>query len=421
MNRWHAIGRMAVVSAALGACAGGTPAAQQRPKDLTYAEAVGATGSCLEGDQFPRVLTVDWRSDERVDVEVAMKRGIAVVAYDCQGLRLLPDCRVEGAYGFVGVTLKQEAIRLENVDEVRANLPLHGAGLAVSIGGELERGATLDIALALVGKRAAARSEVSRDELVGQCTGATHFVRSATVGAFVMSTGQRAKATTAVEILSIGAGASSESDKQVQSRDGNVAQCQKGTSGDEQPPDQCGALVRLDLAVLGQPVPTFEHERAAAICPKGFVLDGEKCTRSDSATVHPCQASQINECFDQCDRGEPRSCTLLSAMLATGQGVAKKSQRKQRALERQVLNKKIGPWKKKSEEAEREIEKQESRKVELEALMADPELYGDQEQWGAVSKEYGQVGRHLERAYQKWEEAQQAIEAIEKETAGMDD
>jgi len=322
MNRWHVIGRMAV-GVALGACGGGTPAAQQRPKDLTYAEAVGATGPCLEGDQFPRVLTVDWRSDERVDVEVAMKRGIAVVAYDCQGLRLLPDCRVEGAYGFVGVTLKQEAIRLENVDEVRANLPLHGAGLAVSIGGELERGATLDIALALVGKRAAARSEVSRDELVGQCTGATHFVRAATVGAFVMSTGQRAKATTAVEILSIGAGASSESDKQVKSRDGNVAQCQKGTSSDEQPPDQCGALVRLDLAALGQPVPTFEHERAAAICPKGFVLDGEKCTRSDSATVHPCQASHVNECFDQCDRGEPRSCTLLSAMLATGQGVAK--------------------------------------------------------------------------------------------------
>jgi ATP-binding cassette subfamily F protein 3 len=104
-----------------------------------------------------------------------------------------------------------------------------------------------------------------------------------------------------------------------------------------------------------------------------------------------------------------------------GQSADKKSQRKQRALERQVLNKKIGPWKKKSEEAEREIEKQESRKVELEALMADPELYGDQERWGAVSKEYGQVGRHLERAYQKWEEAQQAIEVIEKETAGLDD
>ena len=72
-------------------------------------------------------------------------------------------------------------------------------------------------------------------------------------------------------------------------------------------------------------------------------------------------------------------------------------------------------------EAEREIERHESRKAELEALMADPDLYGDQERWSAVSKEYNQVERHLERAYQHWEEAQQAIEAIEQEVAGTGD
>lgn len=102
-------------------------------------------------------------------------------------------------------------------------------------------------------------------------------------------------------------------------------------------------------------------------------------------------------------------------------GGDKKSQRKQRAQERQLLNKKLGPWKKKSDEAEREIEKYETRKAELEAMMADPDLYGDQEKWSATSKEYGQVERHLERAYQRWEEAQQAIEAIEQEVAEGED
>jgi len=105
---------------------------------------------------------------------------------------------------------------------------------------------------------------------------------------------------------------------------------------------------------------------------------------------------------------------------SSGAVADKKTQRKQRALERQQLNKKLGPWKKKSDEAEREIERHESRKVELEALMADPDLYGDQERWSATSKEYGQVERHLERAYQRWEEAQQAIEAIEREVAAHD-
>jgi ATP-binding cassette, subfamily F, member 3 len=98
-----------------------------------------------------------------------------------------------------------------------------------------------------------------------------------------------------------------------------------------------------------------------------------------------------------------------------GAGTDKKAQRKQRAQERQALNRKIGPWKKKSDEAEREIERQERRKAELETLMADPEMYGDQESWSAASREYGQVERLLERAYQKWEEAQQAMEAIEEE------
>jgi ATP-binding cassette subfamily F protein 3 len=100
--------------------------------------------------------------------------------------------------------------------------------------------------------------------------------------------------------------------------------------------------------------------------------------------------------------------------------VDKKAQRKHRAQERQLLQRKLGPWKRKNEEAEQEIEKQESRKVELEGLMADPDLYGDQERWAAVSREYEQVKRHLERAYQKWEEAQQAMEAMEKEIAGND-
>lgn len=110
-----------------------------------------------------------------------------------------------------------------------------------------------------------------------------------------------------------------------------------------------------------------------------------------------------------------------AATVDPGQSVDKRTQRKQRAIERQALNKKLGPWKKKSEEAEREIERYESRKAELEALMADPDLYSDQERWSAVSKEYGQVERHLERAYQRWEEAQHAIEAIEQEATGLDD
>jgi ATP-binding cassette subfamily F protein 3 len=96
-----------------------------------------------------------------------------------------------------------------------------------------------------------------------------------------------------------------------------------------------------------------------------------------------------------------------------GRSPDKKELRRQRAQERQALNKKLGPWKKKNDAAEAEIERQEVRKTELESLMADPELYSDQQRWTEVSREYAQVERHLERAYQRWEEAQEAMSAIE--------
>ncbi|MCL2790029.1 MAG: ABC-F family ATP-binding cassette domain-containing protein [Desulfobulbus sp.] len=104
-----------------------------------------------------------------------------------------------------------------------------------------------------------------------------------------------------------------------------------------------------------------------------------------------------------------------------GPVIDKKTLRRQRAHERQQLNQKLGPLKKKSDEAEQEIGRLEERKAELEIRMADPELYGEQEQWSAVSKEYNQVERHLERAYQRWEEAQQAIEAVEREVAATEE
>lgn len=93
--------------------------------------------------------------------------------------------------------------------------------------------------------------------------------------------------------------------------------------------------------------------------------------------------------------------------------VDKKEIRRQRAQQRKLLNEKLGPWKKKNRDAEETIEQGEERKAELEAQMADPELYENQEAWAEVSKEYSQVERQLERAYQHWEEAQAAIEEIE--------
>ncbi len=92
---------------------------------------------------------------------------------------------------------------------------------------------------------------------------------------------------------------------------------------------------------------------------------------------------------------------------------SKKERRQQEAQERQERNRRLGPWKKKTEEAEHQIASLEGRKEELEILMADPELYRDEEAWARTSKEYDQCKSHLERWNGQWEEAQAEIEDIE--------
>ena len=91
----------------------------------------------------------------------------------------------------------------------------------------------------------------------------------------------------------------------------------------------------------------------------------------------------------------------------------RKAQRRERAQLRQQLSSQLKPWKKKVAEAETQIEILEVRKEELETLMADSDLYADQQLWSKTSKEYSELQRRLERQYEKWEQAQGKIEEIE--------
>ncbi len=93
----------------------------------------------------------------------------------------------------------------------------------------------------------------------------------------------------------------------------------------------------------------------------------------------------------------------------------RKEERRKRAQQRQQLSGQLKPWKNKAKAAEKEIEKLEERKEELEGLMADPALYADQPRWNTTSKEYNAVAKQLEGQYKVWEEAQGKIEEIEGE------
>ncbi len=101
-----------------------------------------------------------------------------------------------------------------------------------------------------------------------------------------------------------------------------------------------------------------------------------------------------------------------------GRGVSREERKEQKRLEaarRQERSKRAGKWLAQLEAAEKKIEELEQQKEKLETEMADPELYANEEKWSAVSRDYEECSRRLERNYARWEEAQEKIDEIDAE------
>lgn len=295
---------------------------------------------CVPGEKFADPLVVDWKPLDRGDLEIVMKQGIAIVEYDCDHMKLLKNCHANGSYGFVGMNRKQQVIRLETAEELKANLPTLGATFVGKIGAEMQAGSVLDIALVVVGKRATLRSNVTRVDLQGACDGATHYVTAATVGAFAFDRGTRSKLRSVADVFGATASGEVSSGSSLNDRDGELAACSKASADATSAPDQCSAVVRVDLAPLavgGQPISAVA---AATSCPAGMVLSAGKCTKSSVGELHTCQPDDVVDCQEQCKKGDAASCHRFGIALMTGKGVSldrpKGMSELQRACEKDV-------------------------------------------------------------------------------------
>jgi TPR repeat protein len=317
-------------------CGPGAAAEAVRPKDPTAAGALGESGGpCRQVDRRGEPLVVDWKPEQRGDLEEMMHDGVAVVAYSCEGIKLLKECKLEGSYGYLGMTRREQVVRLENSDEIKANLPTLGGGLAAKLGGELARGSTLDVAMVMVGKRRTTWKDPTREDLRGSCEGATHFVRSALVGAFVMETGTKAKVKAAAEILGASAEGQSASDKSTRNQEGDPKDCSSSSPDSPKPPAQCGAAVRLELIAIAPPTKgdakpaeasSTPTEAPEVACPQGLVLTEGKCAQAGAARNFLCAPDNAAQCEEQCGKGNAGSCVAAAVLL--------RSQDEARAFER---------------------------------------------------------------------------------------
>lgn len=335
------VSRALLVLASLSPLLAGCPklAAATRG-EAPHVEEARDTLPCVASAEDPKPLVVDLLPEQRGDIEVAMREGIPVVAFDCTSIRVLSGCRAEGSYGFVGFSPKEEVIRLENKDDLRANLPFSSGLLGAKLEGSLGRESTLDVALMMIGKRMSARRVLPREGLhedkPGACAEATHFVRGATIGAFAIQTVAKGEARTAAELFGVGglgkvgAGAGSSSEKSLQRSDGTVDACKGADPSAEHEPNGCGALLRLDLVALqgaAAPAPVDALARDMQQddpCPAGLVFSGGKCTRPRDKAPHLCRQDDEVDCKAQCEAKHTGSCVRLGALLVkqrTGPGL----------------------------------------------------------------------------------------------------
>ncbi|MCB2217897.1 ABC-F family ATP-binding cassette domain-containing protein [Desulfofustis glycolicus] len=116
-------------------------------------------------------------------------------------------------------------------------------------------------------------------------------------------------------------------------------------------------------------------------------------------------------------QAEREKTEQTAAPTADVSGDSKKERRRREAERRRRRQDLAGPWLKKLSEAERQVDKLEREKEQLEKTLADPDLYQDQQHWSTVSADYEESARRLDRWLLRWEEAQARIDEIDRQLA----
>lgn len=307
---------------------GGKIGEKIRPQEHSAVDAVGTGGggSCTGAATYARPLIVDLDPDARADLEASMKNGVVVVRYDCTSLRVLANCRVaDSGYEYAGVSRKEQVVQINSADDLHANLPLGQAKLS----GELKSGRSIDLALVLVGRHSTTVAKLRREQLSDGCEEATHFVQSASLGAFSMVTGSVGKVAVVAEMFNYGGGAKSESERKAMNMDGSLEACRGSSPDAASPPSECRAPLRVELVPLLDSTPVVAQkdkaakgERAgkkAAVaqenpCPSGYKFADGLCSKA-KAQAYLCDPKNEVECKEQCERGSPDSCYNYGALL----------------------------------------------------------------------------------------------------------
>jgi hypothetical protein len=209
---------------------------------------------------------------DRIERVVLAER-LLVLSTSCKTVSLLDRCQLDGDYRYLGALPETSDIHFETSAELQVN-----TGTTSSDTSDATR-----LAMLRVGQLTTTRQRVLTADLVGECSGATHFVRAVSVGA---STSTRSELPSS---------------------------CQRLSPGTDVPPAECRRFLRLQLTPIRE---TPGDEPSVQVCPAGWSWSGTHCQERPAAVEpHDC-LEQRSRCEWSCAGGDLVACTRLGSVLA---------------------------------------------------------------------------------------------------------
>jgi hypothetical protein len=243
---------------------------------------------CKVAASHENPLVTEWPAPEKTDLQALLQRGSVVVSYTGCSLRVLPQCAVSGAYKWQRTTTATDQLEIHDADELYAKLPVGAASLE----GELSRSGGLVVRTTVSGQLQLMDADLRGAASSASCRGATHVVRSLSVGAFQMRSGNADEAGGSASALGVNTGAmkSSRSAGLLRAA-GSAARCDQST--DAAPDPECASPIQMFL----QPLPgavAVEHAppgkvKVTFLPPAGLerwdLMAGEK----ETVCTTPCE------------------------------------------------------------------------------------------------------------------------------------
>ncbi len=246
----------------------------------TTGEAFGGTQcSSVRPQTEPDLMA--WDSGSRATLRSVKEQGVVVVHYEAQGcnvqLHVLPNCVAKGTYAFSPYSATETKIA-HNANELFAELPVGAAKLSAKLRGS--HAIRTDYMMAGV-EAVKIGSTFKPDELIGECSDATHVVSKIYVGGFALAAGETrllegGASVFVMPAISVGGGAKTESSVEHLQHEGVAKACEEAQEKGAQSP-QCAVPLRIALMAIATPV----------VAPTPAATASNTSTASTTSTTAP--------------------------------------------------------------------------------------------------------------------------------------